>query len=477
MTSFIAILLGIASWLGAEETKPADPKKSEFKTAASKTAVKSSGKKTAVAKSGAPKPESSAVVAEPAPAPPKKKELYGNMPEDLEPYGKFVKEPYKKYFVPSDSAVTFWGPGREKPEPEVDKVNLALLAPMERSQESYMGKSMYNGTKMAIEEANAKGGYKGKPFNLVAKNDTGLWGASANEIIDFTYEDKCWAVIGTVDGANTHIAIRVALRTDIPMMAVSDLDPTLMETKIPWVFRNVPDDRQMIYTISYYVYKQLGLNKVAILRANNRYGRFGVARFKKASILFQKPAPIEVNYEINYGQVNMDFLTQMNRLKDAQPDGIVLWADAEPAGLLVKKLREVGINIPIVACERVISPLFLEAAGSAAEGVVATSPYNPEDPNPKYQVFKTKYKALYGEEPDTYAAHSYDGTWMVVEAIQKAGLNRYKIRDQLAEMNHWKGVTGEVEYDQVYTNRRPVVVATVKNGQFVYGIPKVDRLF
>jgi branched-chain amino acid transport system substrate-binding protein len=470
------MLLVLSIWISAEETQKAPAVKSDSKKAASKTPTK------AEVSQPAKPPEASKTgetvnPSDPTSAQPKKKELYGNMPEELEPYGKFVKEPYKKYFVPSDSAVTFWGPGREKPEPEVDKVNIALLAPMDRSNESYMGKSMYNGTKMAIDEANAQGGYKGKPFNLVAKNDTGLWGASANEIIDFTYEDKCWAVIGTVDGANTHIAIRVALRTDMPMMAVSDLDPSLMETKIPWVFRNVPDDRQMIYTISYYVYKQLGLNKVAILRANNRYGRFGVARFKKASILFQKPAPIEVNYEINYGQVNMDFLAQMNRLKEAQPDGIVLWADAEPAGLLVKKMREMGMNIPIVACERIINPLFLEAAGSSAEGVVATSPYNPESPNPQYQEFKIKYKALFGEEPDTYAAHSYDGTRMVLEAIQKAGLNRYKIRDQLAEMNHWKGVTGEVDYDQVYTNRRPVVVATVQNGHFVYGIPKVDRIF
>jgi hypothetical protein len=66
---------------------------------------------------------------------------------------------------------------------------------------------------------------------------------------------------------------------------------------------------------------------------------------------------------------------------------------------------------------------------------------------------------------------------MIVEAIQKAGLNRYKIRDELALMNNWQGVTGELVYDEVYTNRHPVSVATVRDGRFVYGIPKVDRLF
>jgi ABC-type branched-subunit amino acid transport system substrate-binding protein len=286
-----------------------------------------------------------------------------------------------------------------------------------------------------------------------------------------------WAVIGTVDGANSHIAIRVALRTDLPIMNVADLDPTLMETRIPWVFRVVPDDRQMAYTIAYYVYKQLGLQKVAILRANNRYGRFGVTQFRKSSIRLGKPAPIEVNYELNYDKVNLDFLDQMERLQKAQPDAIILWADPQPAGLLVKKLREVGMNIPVVACERIINPTFLEAAGKAAEGVIATSPFNPDADNPRFVAFKKRYQEKYGDPPNVYAAHSYDGTQMVIEAIRRTGLNRYRIRDVLSEMRHWDGVTGEIIMDDVYTNRRPVCVATVKGGKFVYGITKIEHLF
>ncbi len=407
----------------------------------------------------------------------RKKELYGNMPEDLEPFRDFISEPYHKYFVPSDAAIAFWGPGRDKPEPDVETIKLGLLAPLERSHEVYMGRPILNGMQMAIDEANAAGGYKGKKFEIVKRNDAGLWGASANEIIGFSYEDKVWAVIGTVDGANSHIAIRVALRTDIPMMNVADLDPTLMETRIPWIFRVIPDDRQMAYTIAYYVYKQLGLQKVAILRANNRYGRFGVAQFRKSSIRLGKPAPIEVNYELNYDMVNPEFLTQIDRLKKAEPDAVILWADAEPAGLLVKKMRELGMNIPVVACERIINDAFLKAAGKSAEGVVATSPFDPDASNPRLAKFRKEYRAKFGEAPNAYAAHSYDGTQMVIEAVRKAGLNRYRIRDTLAEMRQWDGVTGEIMMDDVYTNRRPVCVATVKNGRFVYGITKIDRLF
>jgi ABC-type branched-subunit amino acid transport system substrate-binding protein len=403
--------------------------------------------------------------------------IYGNTPEDLKPFANYVKDPYKNFWVPSDSPVMFWGPGRDKPEPEVETVKIGIIAPVTRSYETYIGRSVLRGMEMALDEANANGGYKGKRFEAVLKNDTGLWGATANEVVSLSYEDKVWAIIGTVDGANTHIAIRVGLRTEVVTMNVADTDATLVETKIPWVVRVIPDDRQMTYTIAYYVYKQLGLNSVAILRASNRYGRIGVTQFKKASIKLGKPAPIETNYEPNYENVNPDFEIQIERLEKVQPDAVVLWADAEPAGVLVKQIRERGMRFPIFACERIVHPDFLKAAGKAAEGVVAMYPFDPEARNPKYLEFRKRYEERYHEAPDCYAVHSYDGTMMTVEAIRKAGLNRYRIRDVLAEMRHWNGVSGPIDMDEALSNRRPVIAASVKDGKFVFGIPKMNRTF
>lgn len=399
---------------------------------------------------------------------------YGNTPEELRPYARFKRKPYKQFFV---IPLEFLGPGREKPEPEVETVKIGLIAPLEMTHEDYIGRPMLWGTQMAIEEANAKGGYKGKSFELVIRNDTGLWGASANEIVAFSYEDEVWAIIGTVDGANTHIAIRVALKTEVPIMNVSDLDPTLVETKIPWVFRNTADDRQMAYTILYYVYKERGYKKVAILRADNRYGRFGVGEFRSGSVRLGRPAPIEINYEINYKNVNPDFTIQIERLERVKPEAVVLWADAEAAGHIVKKMRERGLNVPIFACERVVNPLFLEIAGDAAEGVITTYPYNPEADIPQLKAFNRTYRNLFGQEPNTYAAHSYDGANMIIKAIGQAGLNRYRIRDVLAEMKHYHGITGEIIFDDAYSDRGPVIMATVRNGEFVFNEPQPKYVY
>jgi ABC-type branched-subunit amino acid transport system substrate-binding protein len=66
---------------------------------------------------------------------------------------------------------------------------------------------------------------------------------------------------------------------------------------------------------------------------------------------------------------------------------------------------------------------------------------------------------------------------MTIEAIRQAGLNRYRIRDAMASMTHWDGVSGPIDLDLALSNRRPVTVTTVKNGQFVFGLPKMNRTF
>ena len=400
--------------------------------------------------------------------------VYGNTPEELRPFRSFVRKPYKQFFM---TPPEFTGPGREKPEPDVDSVRIGLLAPLERSHEAYIGQRMLAAAQLAVDEANAAGGYRGKPFKLIVRNDTGLWGASANEIVSFSYVDSVWAVIGTVDGANTHIAIRVALKTELPVMNVADTDPTLVETKIPWIFRNIADDRQMAYTIAYHVYRELKFRRVAILRADNRYGRFGVGEFRTGSIRLRNPPPMEINYEIAFLHQNPEFAVQMERLVRVKPDAVVLWADAEAGGHLVRQMRKAGLEMPVFACDRVLDPKFLEIAGEAAEGVVAAVPYNPEADIGVLKRFKDAYRQRSGEDPTVYASHAYDGARMVIRAILKAGLNRYRIRDALAEMTRYEGVTGEILMDQAFSDRGTVTMATVRNGRWIYNVPKVARVF
>ena len=109
--------------------------------------------------------------------------------------------------------------------------------------------------------------------------------------------------------------------------------------------------------------------------------------------------------------------------------------------------------------------------------MVAAYPYDPVADNPELKRFQQVFAARFGAEPGVYAAHAYDGTRMVIQAIRQAGLNRYRIRDTLAEMKRYQGVTGEIVMDDAYSDRGPVIMATVKGGRWVYNEPQVTARF
>jgi len=128
--------------------------------------------------------------------------------------------------------IQFYGAGREKlPPKDLKEVRIGFLGPLEGSIISSLGKQMLQGSMLAIEEANKKGGYRGLPFRLMIHNDVGLWGAAANEIVKMD-DEKVWAWLGSIDDVVSHVAIRATLKLEIPNVNTGDPDPTFTETAI-----------------------------------------------------------------------------------------------------------------------------------------------------------------------------------------------------------------------------------------------------
>ena len=411
-------------------------------------------------------------VPSPTPDPGAKKKVYGDTPKELVPYGRFT-EPYKTFFLEPNE---YRGYGRHIPEPErVDSVKIGFLGPIEAtvsvatggaSHEEPLGRKMLQGAQLAIEHANARGGYRGSktPYELVVRNDNGLWGASGNEIVHLAYRENVWAILGTIDGANSHIAIRVALKAEVPMMNTGDTDPTFIETAIPWVCRNITDDRQMSYLLADYVFGELDLTRVAALRANNRYGRMSIDEFRDAATRLGHPFLAELNYQLG----DTDFTTQLESIKALDPEAVITWGDSEESALILAQMRAMGMDQLFIGSDRMVTAEFLEAAGKGAIKVVAGYPYDPESRDPKHVEFIEQFNARFGEPPETYAAHAYDGMAQLIDAIERGGLNRALIRDEMMAVKTWHGVTGHKTYDAICSNRSPAVLAVVEDGAWTF---------
>ncbi|MBD3851923.1 MAG: ABC transporter substrate-binding protein [Acidobacteria bacterium] len=408
----------------------------------------------------------------PTPTPAAEPQVYGDTPKELVPYGRFT-EPYKTFFLEPNE---YRGYGRHIPEPEhVDSVKIGFLGPIEAtvsvatggaSHEEPLGRKMLQGAQLAIEHANARGGYRGSktPYELVVRNDNGLWGASGNEIVHLAYRENVWAILGTIDGANSHIAIRVALKAEVPMMNTGDTDPTFIETAIPWVCRNITDDRQMSYLLADYVFGELELTRVAALRANNRYGRMSIDEFRDAATRLGHPFLAELNYMLG----DTDFTPQLERIKALDPEVVITWGDSEESALILAQMRAMGMDQLFIGSDRMVTAEFLEAAGKGVVKVVAGYPYDPESRDPKHVEFIEQFNARFGEPPETYAAHAYDGMAQLIDAIERGGLNRALIRDEMMAVKTWHGVTGHKTYDAICSNRSPAVLAVVEDGAWTF---------
>ncbi len=397
---------------------------------------------------------------------------YARTSADVEPFGGI--KPYKEHFL---EQMEYTGPGRAIPEPDgVKTVKLGFIGPIMstvsiatggKSHEEALGVKMLEGARLAVEEANARGGYLRRrlPFELVVVNDNGLWGSTGNEVIKFAYKEPVWGILGTIDSANSHIAIRVALKAEVVMMNSGDTDPTFIETNIPWTMRCIGDDRQMGYMLIDYMFRKLGLKRIGIVRSSNRYGRFGVREIKDSARRLGHPVAIEMAYKVGLD----DYSLQIDRLEEANVDAIVHWGDAREAAVILKQLRARGMKQPYFCSDRAVSKEFTDLAGEAAEGVVAGYPWNPQSGNPRFTAFRRRFVERFKEEPDTYAAHAYDGMSMLIWATQVAGLNRAKIRDILATRSKpWPGVTGDIPFSAALDDAGEVFLGRYEKGGWKY---------
>ena len=175
------------------------------------------------------------------PPAPRSLKPYTGAPEDLRPFSKFTA-PYHEYY---QDLIEYNGAARDIPDPDLkdlSEIRIGFLAPLYDHPDQALGARMLNGANMAIDEANAGGGYGGKPFRLITHNDydnwqnsttatagpskdSAIWGAASNDAVRMIYDDKVWAMFGSISSESTHIALRLTLKAETPLVNSASTDP------------------------------------------------------------------------------------------------------------------------------------------------------------------------------------------------------------------------------------------------------------
>lgn len=409
---------------------------------------------------------------------------YAQTPNDLEPYAHFAKPYYENYTQTN----VYTGAGRLIPVPaHIHQVRIGFLGPIARQSDQPFGLDMLHGAQMAVDEANARGGYGGKPFVLMLHDDysnwqfgaqggetrptdSAIWGAPIDEAVKMIYQEKDWPIFGSISSESTHMVLRLALKAEIPIVNSASTDPTIPETYVPWYFTDVQDDRVQAYTLARRIITELGLKRPALLRVNDRYGRMAVEKFKGAAVRLGHPVVIEQKFIP--GQT--DFRHELRIIRDSRADSIVLWGDQIDAARILIQMRALGMRQPVFGAYRTLGAELLAKAGPAAEGFEAVYPYNPNRTDPRWLAFRQRYQARYGQQPGQFAALAYDAMNILLRSICRAGLNRARIQDALDQVYSYDGVTGPMVFDPNNKNISPMYLGTVHDGNITYRLATMN---
>ena len=417
----------------------------------------------AVAQTAAERPERSGGVAAESRfiygAADEKYPFYSGLPAELRPYSAI--EPYARFF---DTRMPFRGPGRNYPPPAgLKSLKIGLLDSPKYGPNWNRSVQTREGVVLAIEEANRAQRPGELPFELIEREGIAQWGGAANLAAEFA-DEGVLGFLGTIDGAEAHVALRVTLKTEVVMVNTSDPDPTLTETNIPWLVRVLPDHRLEEAQLAELIVRRLGCRRIAVLRASDRFGRLGVHTFMNFARRLGCPAVQELLFTPGKDEI----AHQIAAIKDAEPDAIFFVGEPGDIGRFAKEFRAAGIRARFFGTDLLMDDRFLQSAGDAAEGTMIAYFFDPARSDPLWVEFVARFKARWGREPDAYAAYAYDGAQILIHGIRRGGPNRWRIRDAVCDLDYYHGVTGWMRFDASGNNIAPVRLVRFEHGRRVF---------
>jgi branched-chain amino acid transport system substrate-binding protein len=365
--------------------------------------------------------------------------------------------PPPPYKPSSDEPLDYRGPGREEPEPDVAEVVIGWFGPGDPSHPD-LG-DYWRGATLALEQENAAGGDRGKPFRLEAAWSESPWKAGILEVTRLVYDRSAWAVIGGVDGTTTHLAAQLALKAHFLLLSPGSTDATADHANVPWLFSLPPSDDAIAAALAAALALPERGGSFAIAAATDHDSHATLVALRRA-LDVRRIAPAAV---VELPGEDADVAASVAQVLASRPQRLVVVAPPRLGARLVRAARAAGFEGRVLGGPGLARRAFARAAGDYAEGVLAPSLAEPLLDS----AFSRAYEARWGEPADAAAALGGDAVRIVAAAVRQAGLNRARIRDAVRALAPWAGASGRVRWDPRGRNERRADLAIWRHGRLV----------
>jgi ABC-type branched-subunit amino acid transport system substrate-binding protein len=276
------------------------------------------------------------------------------------------------------------------------------------------------------------------------------------------YEDGARALLGSVDGASTHLAEQVVAKARLPLVSPVSTDPSVNLAGVPWMFSVVPGDHLWAPVLAAGLVESVDADSFALIAVTDHDSRLAAEALLDALVELGR-AP---SYRLDLAPGTVALESHLARLSIPALAALLLVAGPEDGARLLRELRASGFDGEIFGTPSLVRRRSLEIAGNAAEGVQVPLLWAPTPGISGNRRFEDLFRQRTGADPDWAAAFTFDATRLLLEAIDRAGPSRTGIREALVDLSPWKGVTGVIEWDPTGQNRHPVIgLATIREGR------------
>ncbi len=309
------------------------------------------------------------------------------------------------------------------------------------------GAQLKMGAEQAAEDINAAGGVLGQKIRTVVGDDASDPKQGISVANKFVGDGVPW-VAGHFNSSVSIPASGVYLDNGLLQItpastnpALTDPDPKTKQSK--WnVFRTCGRDDQQGGVAANYLLQNARDKKIAFIHDKKAYGKGLVDETKKA---LNAGGVKEVLYDtINPGE--KDYSAVVSKLKSVGADIVYYGGEHTEAGLLVRQMRDQGLNTVLMGGDGIASEEFAQIAGPGAEGTLMTFPPDPRL-NPAAAEVVKRFEAK-KFNPETYTLYTYAAVQVMKQAAEAA---KSVEPEAMAKAMHggmtFKTVVGDISYD------------------------------
>lgn len=300
-----------------------------------------------------------------------------------------------------------------------------------------------------VDKINAAGGINGRPLELIVYDD----GGRADKALSFAKRllsnDRVDVIVGGSTTATTMASVKLIEGAGVPFISLAGAVVIIDPVK-KWVFKTAHTDRMAAEKVMQDM-KKRGLSRLALLSESSGFGKSG----RTQTLLAAELMGIEIVADETYGPKDTDVTAQLTNIKgNADAEALLVFGFGQGPAIVTKNYQQLGMTTPLYQSHGVASKAFLDLTGAAAEGMrlpvtgVLIADQLPQGPQRAVlESFIAEYSAKYGSEPSAFAGHAYDGLYLMVEAIRRAGtIDKASVRDALEATEGFVGITGEFNF-------------------------------